>query len=206
MGSRKSPRTLAFLLLLLPLWGSTPIPPPSSLAVEELLLAVSPGFVLESVEPESALEKAGMRVGDIVLAWKPFATSTEPSALSHEIRSSFDWRWLETEQACKGRVQLLIVRKGEMQAVPIGPGPWRAKIRLRLPKREEEIHALAQSLYQEGRWEEAAGLWHQLEEASLRQIHIAIWASLVEGQAWAKAGNIQKSQESFQTALLYSAT
>ena len=83
------------------------------------------GVVVEEVGEGSALEKADLLLGDILLSWErlpsPPANVGPPrapqgddtQAAQGELVSPFDWQWLVIEQAPQGRVKLLGQRQGE---------------------------------------------------------------------------------------------
>lgn len=111
----------------------SPDPQPPAVAVEAEVVAtpqtaavvpeeplVLPGVVIEEISKGSALEKAGLQVGDVILSWERFPNPpANPKGASGKIESPFDWMWLEIEQAPRGVVKL----KGER-----GRGPFSCEI------------------------------------------------------------------------------
>ena len=89
----------------------------------------SKGVVNEGVGKGSALEKAGVRTGDVVLWWeRPPSPPAHPETERGTIDSVFDWLWLEVEQAPLGMVKLFGERDGEYRffevAIGIGLGRY----------------------------------------------------------------------------------
>ena len=91
------------------------------------------GVVVEEVGEGSALEKAGLQVGDVLLSWeRPPNPPANPERAQGELKSPFDWEWLVVEQAPRGRVRLLGQRKDESKVFEVAPGKWEGAVRPRL--------------------------------------------------------------------------
>jgi CHAT domain-containing protein/tetratricopeptide (TPR) repeat protein len=80
------------------------------------------GVVVEGVAHQSEGDKAGLREGDILLAWSRGDSKDE-------IRSPFDLAQAEIEQAPLGRVTIEGLRGGEAMAWSLGPTPWQVGTR-----------------------------------------------------------------------------
>src|ERR1044071_3258692 len=102
-------RALAIALLSLGFAGAA-----SSQDRASLVAATSrPGVVVEEVGKGSALEKAGIRPGDVLFAWeRPPDPPANPIGGQGEIKTVFDWLWVKTEQAPRGIVRLHGTRGG----------------------------------------------------------------------------------------------
>jgi CHAT domain-containing protein/tetratricopeptide (TPR) repeat protein len=109
------------LSLFLPhpaLLPALPPPPTSEVPTEQATAEdaeplVLPGVVIEEIPKGSALEKAGLQVGDVILSWERLPNPpANPEGARGEIRSPFDWMWVEIEQAPRGVVVLRGERRG----------------------------------------------------------------------------------------------
>src|SRR5215203_1014803 len=101
---------------------------PAAPAPEEPIL-VLPGVLIEEIPKESALEKAGLQVGDVILSWERLPNPpASPEGASGKIDSPFDWMWLEIEQVPRGVVRLSYVRKGRIALAHVSEGYWGATV------------------------------------------------------------------------------
>src|SRR5215211_3962792 len=81
------------------------------------------GVVVEEVGKGSALEKAGLRPGDLLLAWERSPDPpANPGGGQGEIRTVFDWLWVKTEQAPRGNVRLHGEREGVATSFEVPKG------------------------------------------------------------------------------------
>lgn len=135
-------RRYAFALsLFLPNPGLLPAPPPAIPAVEiqatapeEVDPLVLPGVVIEEIPKGSALEKAGLQVGDVILSWERLPNPpANPEGARGEINSPFDWLWVEIEQAPRGVVVLQVERDGARRIFSIEMGPTLHAVHARSP-------------------------------------------------------------------------
>jgi CHAT domain-containing protein len=162
-----------------------------ALAIALLLLSIpsaaaetgGPGVVVEEIGPGSALEKAGLRPGDLLLAWD-----------GEEIRTVFDWLRLKAEQAPRGSVSLSGEREGTAISFEIPKGDWESRVR---PRMAADLLAT----YTEGRRRIAAGdveggaaLWDGLAD-------LKPWILLAAGAAWSEIGQPEKARAALQAAL-----
>lgn len=152
-------------------------PKTTPLALEEP--QVLPGVVIEDIPKDSALEKGGLRVGDVILSWERLPNPpANPVAASGKIESPFDWMWLEIEQAPRGVVRLMAERKGTPFSCEIFPGPWGAEA-------TPNFTPLPASWFHRGRLLEAGG---ELSSAITEWSSLAFWLSqrehAREEEAW----------------------
>jgi len=141
----------AFALALLLPWlpASSPSPPedkPPTVAVEAGVAGASQtgatatkeplvlsGVVIEEIPKGSALEKAGLQVGDVILSWERLPNPpANPEAASERIDTPFDWMWLEIEQAPRGVVRLTGERGRKRMLFEVPVGAWNGKVSLNL--------------------------------------------------------------------------
>ena len=110
------------------------------------------GVVVEEVVKNYAAEKAGLREGDILLAW-------HRGDASGDIESPFDVANLTIEQALRGGVSLKGARGPEESMWKIEPGSWGLKTRPRLPENLLPPYLEGRTLAKSGKWAEAAEKW-----------------------------------------------
>src|SRR5215218_6952811 len=135
------------------------------------LLCLGPAFgavVLEEVLPGSALEKAGLRPGDLVLSW-------EREEGRGEILTPFDWMWMKTEQAPRGIVRLRGERDGAAISFEVPKGVWDGRVRPRTTSKLWELFAS----------KSRTGLEAALAEAPDAQTRIAVLEALGESYQYA---------------------
>ncbi|MEP7010264.1 MAG: CHAT domain-containing protein [Acidobacteriota bacterium] len=102
--------------------------PPLDLDESEPL--VLPGVVIEEIPEDSALKRAGLQPGDVILSWERLPNPpANPEGASGTIESPFDWMWLEVEQAPRGVIRFRGKRGTQdlLDQVPLGR--WSASVR-----------------------------------------------------------------------------
>ncbi len=163
-----------------------------------------PGVVLEEVGKGSALERAGLRPGDLLAGWeRPPDPPANPQAGAGEIRTVFDWAWVKAEQAPRGTVRL----RGEREGVPVlfevPKGVWDARAR---PRMAADFFAA----YEEGRRRVEAGdveagvaLWSELAQRAEPQAVPGLkpWLLLRISEAWSQDRQDGKARSALQAAL-----
>jgi CHAT domain-containing protein/tetratricopeptide (TPR) repeat protein len=96
------------------------------------------GVVIDEVPKGSALEKAGLRVGDVILNWERLPNPpANPEAASGKIETPLDWMWLEIEQAPRGVVRLTGEREGKGVLVEVPMGTWGGVVSLDFSKSKD---------------------------------------------------------------------
>jgi hypothetical protein len=97
--------------------------------------------VIEEISKGSALEKAGLQVGDVILNWERLPNPpANPEAASGKIESPFDWMWLEIEQAPRGVVKLSGEREGKPVFREVPVGVWNERISLNSPGSDDPLN------------------------------------------------------------------
>jgi hypothetical protein len=125
------------------------------------------GVVVEEVGKGSALEKAGLRSGDLLFAWERAPDPpANPEGGQGEIRTVFDWLWVKTEQAPRGSVRLRGERDGMATSFDVAKGlDW--DVRVRPWMAEDLLHS-----YLEGRQRVEAGVtWRKASPGGTPSSH-----------------------------------
>ena len=152
-----------------------------------------PGVVLEELAPGGALEKAGLRPGDALVAW-----SREGSG--GEIWTPFDWLWVKTEQAPRGTVRLRGERDGAVFSFEVGKGVWDARIQPRMESRVWILFAAGETLSRQGQGGKAEeALRAALADAADAQTRVAVLEAL--GKSRELANELAGAEESYRAAL-----
>lgn len=88
------------------------------------------GVVVESVEPQSVAEQAGVKPGDLFLMWTRSANPpANPIAAKGRIQSAFDWLLLEKDQSPRGTVMLSGTRAGRQVNLTLPQDNWSFHVR-----------------------------------------------------------------------------
>lgn len=152
-----------------------------------------PGVVLEELPPGGALEKAGLRPGDALVAW-----SREGSG--GEIWTPFDWLWVKTEQAPRGTVRLRGERDGAVFSFEVGKGVWDARVQPRMDSRVWILFTAGETLSRQGEGGKAEeALQAALADAADAQTRVAILEAL--GKSRELANELAGAEESYRAAL-----
>ena len=152
-----------------------------------------PGAVVEEIGPGSALERAGLRPGDLLLAW-------EREEARGEIRTVFDWLWVKTEQAPRGTVRLRGERAGVAVSFEVGRGIWDARVRPRVAEEPWILFETAAARSREGKGVEAReALQSALEAAPDAQTRVAVLEALAESHQL--SGDLARAEAGFRSAL-----
>jgi CHAT domain-containing protein/tetratricopeptide (TPR) repeat protein len=125
----------------------TPAPALLTLLLGLASLTAAGGVVVEEVPEGFAAHQAGLRPGDVLLAWERKAVPpANPEPARGELRSAFDLEHVEREQAPRGEVTLSATRGGTPLAVRFPPGEWRLKSRPALEPPDLNAYEEARSL------------------------------------------------------------
>lgn len=158
--------------------------------------------VIEALAPSSALEKAGVREGDLFRSWtRPANPPVHPEPASGKLESPFDWKWLEIEQAPRGPVELRGERQGEPFVVQVPIGLWEAQVRLVLPAELEDLSRRGRELLDKEQVEEGVSCWQQAAELAgdSGNWRLRTWFQLRIAFAW--DGGSEQAATAFATAL-----
>ena len=163
------------------------------------------GVVVEEVGEGSALEAAGLQVGDVLLSWRRLpAPPANPEEAQGELVSPFDWEWLVIEQAPRGRVKLLGRRQGEEKVFEVAPGKWKGDVRPLMVGEMLEDYARGKKLVEAEKFEAGIDLWHKVAGVAENQAadeRSSCWLLLRIGDAWGQARQWEKAYSTYRSAL-----
>jgi CHAT domain-containing protein/tetratricopeptide (TPR) repeat protein len=136
-----------FLMSMMPLWVGLALAKPPEMECARTDQEELRGVVVEEVPKGSALAKAGLQAGDVILNWERLPNPPgNPEAASGNLESPFDWMWLEIEQAPRGVIKLLGRRGEEPIELQVSPGLWRLKPQPVLVNRKDGKRVYASEL------------------------------------------------------------
>src|SRR5215471_18937788 len=110
------------------------------------------GVVVEGIVHNSQAERAGLREGDILLAWTR-------GDIRGTIESPFDLAEVEIEQAPRGAVTIAGNRRGEWNTWVLGPASWGLQTRPNFSKALLLTYLQGISLEKRGRVNRAVLRW-----------------------------------------------
>jgi CHAT domain-containing protein len=114
--------------------------------------------VVDEISKNSPAEKAGLRIGDVIVSWSR-AVVRDDAGASAPIRSPFDLLLVELEQAPRGSISLVTTRGGAHVTRVLPPVPFGLMSRPALPAALLAAHRAAHALAQAGQAAKAAERW-----------------------------------------------
>ncbi len=170
------------------------------------------GVVVEEVAAGSTLEKAGMRVGDVLLSWqrpdRPGAPDgaqgrASPDSARGRIESPFDWKWLEVEQAPRGTVLVAGDRGGARMLFSVAPGWWQSKVRPRLSASASAHFLRGRKAITDGDSEAGLAAWARASEIAGEEgdWRSRCWLLLRGAEERSRPGATEAALEAFAAAL-----
>jgi CHAT domain-containing protein/Tfp pilus assembly protein PilF len=204
--SRERARPACWLVLVLLAIGCFgELEPEESLPDAESSV-VGPGVVVETVPKASALERAGIQPGDILLSWERLpAPPTNPEAAKGEFRSPFDFHDLRIEQAPRGVVEISGKRDGVEKRWRIELGSWRgAEVQpVWVGAFEERSFRVKEQIEAKKMEEGVRALQHLADElARVGEDRLRLWVLYALGTVWIGDGReLPRSSEGFQWVL-----
>jgi CHAT domain-containing protein len=153
------------------------------------------GVVVDGVALGGMGKRAGVREGDVFLAWRRAPGS------GGEVRDPWTLARVETEESPLGTIRLEGQRGGRPLVVHIQPGEWEIELRPRLSAEQAACHAEATRENADGSQAEAAAAWERLsrELAALRP-RTAAWLAMRSAGAARKAGQAAAATRAFAAA------
>jgi CHAT domain-containing protein/tetratricopeptide (TPR) repeat protein len=158
------------------------------------------GIVVEEVKDGFAAHQAGLKPGDVLLAWeRSAAPPANPASARGELHSALDLEGVEREQASRGAITLTVARDGERRPVHLSPGEWRLTARPALDPTDLKAYEDARALATDRRLVSWAGLARALQARGDHGRATWLWLRVARGAAEAKQG--EAAVEAFQEAL-----
>jgi CHAT domain-containing protein/tetratricopeptide (TPR) repeat protein len=161
--------------------------------------AAREGIVVDAVAGGGAAERAGLKAGDVLLAWS--VVGKRPSRETAGVFVSFiDAQEAETNRAVRGPLRVEGRRVGAPLAVTIPLGDWRLTARPDLPAAALAEWEAARRLAREG---DAAAGWAALRaarDAARGSPEAALWFGLRFGEALAEGKKAAEARAAFREA------
>jgi len=155
--------------------------------------AAGPGAIVETVGKGGSAESAGLKSGDLLVAWMRSASGPNRAAQG-ALSSPFDLVEAEVEQAPRGPVAVEVRRDGQARWLPMPPGEWRLTT---VSAAARSDHHRASALLEQGKHEEAAAEWARAaDDLVARSAPLeACWLRILAGRALAerKHGNAARA-------------
>ncbi|MCP3962362.1 MAG: CHAT domain-containing protein [bacterium] len=161
-------------------------------------------MVVEEVGEGSALAKAGLQAGDILLSWHRLPNPpANPEGVQGELGSPFDWEWLKIEQAPRGTIRLTGWRDVEVTSFEVAAGRWDAKVRPRMPKPMLRIYLQGKELVETRELEAASQVWSKLSATTgyENDWRLPCWILMRTGGVWGQAREWSKAHAAYRSAL-----
>ena len=154
------------------------------------------GVVVEEVVKNSAVEKAGLREGDVLLAW-------HRGDAGGDIESPFDVVNLAMEQGPRGEVSLKGLHGSDESRWTVELGFWGLKTRPRLPENLLPQYLEGRALAQSGKWTEAAEKWRTVAGQAGDSIPslVRIWLLSQTADAFAQGREWKNADDVYQQVL-----
>jgi tetratricopeptide (TPR) repeat protein len=182
---------LVVIVLLYPALGQAPV------------AQAQGGIVVEDVSRGSAAERAGIRTGDIFLAWeRPTSPPANPKTAEGTIESVFDWIWVEVEQGPRGVLKLRGERDGADTTVEIARGNWGVKVRPRFDDEALSAYLAGRAAVDAKELEKGLALWDGVAKsvAAAGAAQAASWMNLRIGDAWTEARRWAEADAAYASA------
>jgi CHAT domain-containing protein len=154
------------------------------------------GIVVEDVKHNSEGEKAGLRAGDVVLAW-------DRGNLRKAIDSPFDLLWIEMNQRPLGPIHLEGLRGGKNQVWTLGPDEWGIQARPQWAERAPAVDPERGELDDSRKIIEAAERWQQAadEHDGSASPFFSGWLRFRAGELLADAGQWNEADHAYEQCI-----
>ena len=173
------------------------------------------GVVVESVSEDSTLAMAGVRSGDVFIAWRR-PPDPPASAAEGALEGYFDWWRLRREEAPRGSVVLIGERGGERLAVVVERGSWKSTVRPVLPLAVLTQLSAGQEKISGGDLEAGIRIWRRAAAQLPAVDRRRAWVFYRIGDAWKNAHDrdaalaayhegLATAREAFDRAVLWHA-
>jgi CHAT domain-containing protein/tetratricopeptide (TPR) repeat protein len=157
---------------------------------------VKPGVVVERVEKDSPGERAGLKEGDLLLAWSR-------GEAGGKIESPFDVLEIAIEQEGRGKITLVGSSNNRPKEWNVDPDRWGLKVRPRIPQELAQVYKQSQALRRAGRFTDQARV---LRAAVIRHDRAMpawayLWLLAQAAEAFEKAHQWSLADETYQQAI-----
>ncbi|HEX4959692.1 MAG TPA: CHAT domain-containing protein [Thermoanaerobaculia bacterium] len=143
------------------------------------------GVAVESLAPQGAAARAGLRVGDVLLSWRrPAAPPANPKEATGALRSCTDVAELEIEQAPRAPLELRVQRRDKVSTVKMPAGDWQLEASPRAAARPEIAGCAAYARARRAARESHQDSGDQTETKARREQALQAFA---ETAGWARA-------------------
>lgn len=160
---------------------------------EPSVTALARGVVVETVEPGSALAKAGITAGDTIVSWQLRDADTHLGG--DVIDTAVTFSLTEAAIGPRSGVVIVVVRGSRTIELQVPPLQWRTQVRPQLDVSTLQRYELAAAALKARRWDEAAAAFEGLAIASSNALRIedALWF-------YEKAAGAKRAQQKFDAA------
>jgi CHAT domain-containing protein/Tfp pilus assembly protein PilF len=162
------------------------------------------GVIVEEVIPNGSAATAGIRAGDVLLAWSRAASPpANPEAVKGAIDFPFDLTEVEVEQAPRGEVTLEGIRDGRNVSFRLVPGPWNIRGRPQMPAEVLPAYLKGKTFIDAKDTESAVGAWREAAAQAKQQNdpRMACWLLIRLGDGLREARQWSRAQASYEEAI-----
>ena len=159
------------------------------------------GVAVEDVAADTAIERAGIEAGDVLVSWvRKTAPPANPEEASGQLASAFDWMALEIEQAPRGTVELRGQRGEISRTFTVKPGLWKAAVRPEMPEKLLAQYLRGLEHLASGEVSETVNLWRAVAALASDE-GLRSWMLLRLGQVQARHGEWEAAVAAYRSAL-----
>jgi CHAT domain-containing protein len=149
---------------------------------------VEPGVVVEEVEAGREGDKAGLKVGDVILGWSR-------GDASGKIESPFDYMWVDIEQRPRSEVALDGIRGDKKATWTLGRGEWGIRTRPNFSGHLLRVYRRSWARGMAGHAMDGARSWFKEESPTwTKPAWLPSWSAFYEAQLY-RWGNDEVSGE-----------
>ena len=165
--------------------------------------AAQRGVVVEEVSKGSSGERAGIRVGDVLIRWERSASPpANPQQADGEIALAFDWLWVEIEQGPRATLHAWGERDGKEIKFEMAVGDLGLRIRPRFNDKPLAIYTAGKAAVDAKQLENGVAHWGQVVNlaAADGDSELAFWMELRIGETWMNARRWEEAETAFAAA------
>src|SRR5450432_831682 len=189
---------IALCYLSLPSYAQKPHAPKVKLVAAEQKpdekSTVEPGVVVEEVEAGREGDKAGLKVGDVILGWSR-------GDATGNIESPFDYIWIDIEQRPRGEVTLDGMRADQKMTWMLGRGEWGLTADPIFVGRLKGIYAKANQLANGGRQSDAARYWLKNCGVLPHEKWLPAWSQFYAALLFRQSDDVVRADDAYRLAV-----